>query len=125
MAVMRRPEVFHVGVAGAPVVQWEDYDTHYTERYMDTPQDNAEGYDAANVLTYAKDLDQPLLVIHGTADDNVYFMHSLKLVDALFREGKAFEFLPLAGSTHRVKDPAVVRRMYDRVLASFDRYLKP
>ncbi len=117
MAVMRRGELFRVGVAGAPVVDWRDYDTHYTERYMDLPQNNPQGYDAANVLTYVDDLSRPLLVIHGTADDNVYFTHSLKLADALFRAGKPFEFLPLAGYTHMLPDPLVTRRLYTRIMS--------
>ncbi len=125
MAVMRRPELFRVGVAGAPVVDWRDYDTHYTERYMDLPQNNPEGYDAANVLTYVDDLSRPLLVIHGTADDNVYFTHSLKLADALFRAGKPFEFLPLAGYTHMVPDPLVTKRLYTRIMSFLEAGLPP
>lgn len=105
MAVMQRPDVYHVGIAGAPVIDWHDYDTHYTERYMGLPEDNAEGYDAASVLTYAPQLDRPLLLIHGTADDNVYFLHSTKLVDRLLHEGRQVDFLPLPGSTHMVADP--------------------
>ncbi|MCP3980249.1 MAG: prolyl oligopeptidase family serine peptidase [bacterium] len=124
MAVMRHPELFRAAVAGAPVVDWRDYDTHYTERYMDLPQDNGEGYDAANVLTYVDRLDRPLLIVHGTSDDNVYFMHSLKLADALFRAGKSFDFLPLPGFTHMVPDPLVTRRLYGRILSHFDRALK-
>lgn len=118
MAAMRRPDIFRCGVAGAPVCAWEDYDTHYTERYMGLPQDNPSGYAASNVLTYCKDLTVPLLIIHGTADDNVYFMHSLKMTEALFRAGKKFEFLPLAGLTHMVPDPAVTVRLQSRI-ASF------
>ncbi|MHC4416432.1 MAG: S9 family peptidase, partial [Planctomycetota bacterium] len=124
MAVMRRPDVFHAGVAGAPVVDWLDYDTHYTERYMGLPQENLSGYEAANVLTYAGGLSRPLLVIHGTADDNVYFMHSLKLADALFRAGRHFELLPLPGFTHMVPDPLVTRRLYTRIVSFFDAHLK-
>jgi dipeptidyl-peptidase-4 len=123
MAVARRPELFRVGVAGAPVTTWEDYDTHYTERYMDLPQNNPEGYEAASVLTYAGDLNRPLLLVHGTADDNVYFMHSLKLADVLMRDGRDFEFLPLPGFTHMVTEPTVTRRLYWRMLEQFDRHL--
>jgi dipeptidyl-peptidase-4 len=123
MAVLRRPDVFHVAVAGAPVVTWEDYDTHYTERYMDLPQRNPTGYASASVLTHADRLERPLLLIHGTADDNVYFMHSLRLADALLRSGKTFEFLPLPGFTHMVPDPEVSQRMYRRILAMFDEHL--
>jgi dipeptidyl-peptidase-4 len=92
---------------------------------MDLPQDNREGYDAASVLTYVGELSRPLLIIHGTADDNVYFMHSLKLADALFRAGKRFDFLPLPGFTHIVPDPLVTERLYDRIMDHFDRHLRP
>jgi dipeptidyl-peptidase-4 len=123
MAAMRRPDVFKAGVAGAPVCSWEDYDTHYTERYMGLPDANQAGYDASNVLTYCKDLSVPLLIIHGTADDNVYFMHSLKMSEALFRAGKQFDFLPLAGFTHMVPDPEVTVRLESRIVTFFKKHL--
>ena len=75
-------------------------------------------------LTYAGKLERPLLILHGTADDNVYFAHSLKLADALFKAGKRFEVLPLPGFTHMVRDPLVTRRLYERILDHFDRHLK-
>jgi dipeptidyl-peptidase 4 len=119
MAVMQRPDIFRAGAAGAPVVDWRDYDTHYTERYMGLPDANRAGYDSASVLTYAARLERPLLLVHGTVDDNVYFLHSMKLVDALFRAGKPFEFLPLAGFTHMVPDPIVTARLYGRIESFF------
>jgi dipeptidyl-peptidase-4 len=115
LAVMRRPDVFKVAVAGAPVVDWRDYDTHYTERYLDLPQANPKGYEASNLLTYAAKLDRPLLLIHGTTDDNVYFFHSLKLAAALFRAGRRFEFLPLT-VTHQVPDPVVREQLWSRIV---------
>jgi len=124
MAVMQRGDVFHAGFAGAPVVDWQDYDTHYTERYLGLPQDQPEAYRVSNVLTYADKLERPLLLLHGTADDNVYFAHTLKLTDALFKAGKTFEVLPLPGFTHMVTDPLVTRRLYERILDHFDRHLK-
>jgi dipeptidyl-peptidase-4 len=123
MAAMRHPEVFRAGVAGAPVTDWHDYDTHYTERYLDLPELNPRGYRASSTLTWAPGLARPLLVIHGTADDNVYFMHSLKLCDALFRAGRDFEFLPLPGFTHMVPDPVVAARLYGRIVRFFERHL--
>jgi dipeptidyl-peptidase-4 len=123
MAVLKRPDVYKAAVAGAPVSDWEDYDTHYTERYMGLPQDNKEAYKEASLLTYAKDLKRPLLLIHGTADDNVYFRHSLRLADALFREGKEFDFLPLSGFTHMVPDPVVTQRLYGRIVGHFHKHL--
>jgi len=119
MAVHRRPDVFHAGVAGAPVTDWLDYDTHYTERYLGLPEANAEGYKASSVLTYAPKLRRPLLVVHGTADDNVYFLHSVRLADALFRAGREFDFLPLSGLTHMVPDPVVTRQLYTRIAEYF------
>lgn len=124
MGVMREPGVFKCGVAGAPVADWRDYDTHYTERYMGMPDENKAGYDAASVLTYCKDLTRPLLIIHGTADDNVYFMHALKMSDALFKAGKKHDFLALAGFTHVVPDPVVVKNLYGRVIGFFEENLK-
>ena len=123
MAVMRRPDVFHAGVAGAPVADWLDYDTHYTERYMGLPEPNAAGYEASNVLTYAKDLTRPLLIMHGTTDDNVYFKHALRMSDALFRAGKHHEFLPLTGFTHMVADPVVGRALQGRIIGFFEGHL--
>jgi dipeptidyl-peptidase-4 len=124
MAVMQRPDVFHVGVAGAPVVDWADYDTHYTERYLGLPAENPEGYQASSVLTYVSQLRRPLLIVHGTADDNVYFLHSMKLCDALFRAGKPYDFLPLAGFTHMVPDPLITQRLYGRIMDYFVEHLR-
>ncbi|MFT5432005.1 MAG: dipeptidyl-peptidase-4 [Myxococcota bacterium] len=102
MMVLRHPELYKVGVAGAPVSDWEDYDTHYTERYMGHPKQNVEGYKAANVLTHADKLRRPLLLLHGTVDDNVYPVHTFRASDAYFRAGKAHSVLPLSGFTHHV-----------------------
>jgi dipeptidyl-peptidase-4 len=124
MAVARRPDVFHAAVAGAPVTDWTDYDTHYTERYIGTPAANKEGYSASSVLESAGNLSRPLLVIHGTADDNVYFLHSLKLSDVLSRAGKAHDFLPLAGQTHVVADPKYALLVQQRTMEFFDRHLR-
>jgi dipeptidyl-peptidase-4 len=123
MAVMQRPDVFKAGVAGAPVCEWEDYDTHYTERYLGLPQDDPEAYRVSNVLTYTSDLERPLLIVHGTVDDNVYFTHAIEMSDALFRAGQHHEFLPLSGFTHMVPDPLVTQRLYSRLLGFFDRSL--
>jgi len=124
MATSRRPDIFRCGIAGAPVVTWENYDTHYTERYLGLPSENAEGYRASNVLTYASDLRRPLLLIHGLTDDNVYAQHSMQLSEALFNAGKSFNFLPLLG-THMVSDPLLRLRRQTRIIEFFDAELKP
>jgi dipeptidyl-peptidase-4 len=123
MAVELRPDVFRAAAAGAPVTDWRDYDTHYTERYMGLLPGAEAAYDEGSALVHAAKLERPLLLIHGTTDDNVYFTHSLKLSQALFRAGKPFEMLPLAGFTHMVPDPVVKRALSRRILDFFRRNL--
>ncbi len=124
LAVMRRPDVFHAGVAGAPVCDWFDYDTHYTERYLGVPPaPDDEIYQANSLLSYAPNLKRPLLLMHGTADDNVYFRHSLRLADGLFRHGKSFEMLPLSGLTHMVPDPVVMENLHGRIARFLQKHL--
>jgi dipeptidyl-peptidase-4 len=128
MAVLRRPDVFRAGVAGAPVSEWRDYDTHYTERYLGLPEaEGTEGpYSISSVLTYAAREEgerRPMLIVHGTADDNVYFSHSIKLADALFRADRPFEMLPLAGLTHMVPEAIITRRLQSRIAEFFRREL--
>lgn len=125
LAVLRRPDVFKVAVAGAPVADWEYYDTHYTERYLGLPAHNPQGYRDSNLLTWAAGLARPLLLVHGTSDDNVYFVHTLKLSDALFRAGKPHELLALPGLTHMVPDPVVMERLWARIAGFLTTHLSP
>jgi dipeptidyl-peptidase-4 len=112
-------------VAGAPVCDWRDYDTFYTERYLGLPDANRAGYQESSLLTYAPSLRRPLMLVHGTRDDNVYFFHTLKLCDALFRAGKPFSLLPLPGLTHMVPDPVVKQQLYGRIADALAAALKP
>jgi dipeptidyl-peptidase-4 len=123
LAVLRRPDIYKAAVAGAPVVDWLDYDTHYTERYLGLPDTDAVAYREASLLTYADNLQRPLLLVHGTADDNVYFRHTLKLTDALFRAGRDFELLPLPGLTHMTPDPIIKQRLGSRTAQFFHHHL--
>jgi len=118
MAAIRRPDIFRAGVVGAPVITWENYDTHYTERYLGLPQDNPEAYRISNVTTYVDELQRPLLLIHGITDDNVYFQHTLQLADALFRAGKTYDLLPMTG-THMISDPMIRLRRETRIMDFF------
>ena len=104
LAVLLRPDVFHAAVAGAPVTDWQLYDTAYTERYMRMPQNNPAGYEQTSALTHAHKLARPLLIIHGITDDNVHFAHTLALVEALYVAGKRAEVITLS-ATHMVPDP--------------------
>ncbi|MBV9275254.1 MAG: S9 family peptidase [Verrucomicrobia bacterium] len=121
LAVLRRPEIFKAAVAGAPVTDWLDYDTSYTERFLGIPGEKL--YAANSLLEDAPGLQRPLLLIHGTADDNVYFRHSLKLINQLERAGRSFEFVPLSGSTHMVLDPALRRQIEIRTAKFFRDHL--
>ncbi len=123
MAALLRPDVFKAAVAGAPVTDWRNYDTHYTERYLGLPSDAPANYDATSAVKHAAQLSRPLLLVHGTTDDNVYFTHSLDLAQALFRAGKPFDMLPLAGFTHMVPDPVVKKALAHRVYDFFREHL--
>lgn len=122
MAVMRRPDIFAAGIAGAPVADWQDYDTFYTERYMGLPQKNAEGYKISNALSYGDQLQRPLLIVHGLTDDNVYFQNTVKLSLALLRAGKPYELLLLPG-THMLADNELKRREAEKQMEFFATHL--
>jgi dipeptidyl-peptidase-4 len=107
LALLLQPEVFHAAIAGAPVTDWSLYDTAYTERYMNLPADNRDGYRHASALTHAGKLRRPLLLMHGTTDDNVHFAHTLALIEALYRAGKRAEVVALP-STHMLVDPKLM-----------------
>ncbi|WP_405601716.1 prolyl oligopeptidase family serine peptidase [Streptomyces sp. NBC_01410] len=105
LAVLRRPDVFHAAVAGAPVTDLRLYDTHYTERYLGDPGEQPEVYAANSLvtddgLTAPENPARPLMIIHGLADDNVVMAHTLRLSSALLAAGRAHEVLPLSGVTH-------------------------
>jgi dipeptidyl-peptidase 4 len=110
-ALLRRPDVVHAGVVGAPVTDMRLYDTHYMERFLGTPQQEPEAYDRANVVNDAAALRGELLILHGIADDNVYFAHSLRLSRALMQAGRRHSMIPLSGITHRPTDEAAAENM--------------
>ncbi|WP_436992479.1 prolyl oligopeptidase family serine peptidase [Streptomyces sp. enrichment culture] len=116
LAVLRRPDVFHAAVAGAPVTDWRLYDTHYTERYLGLPQERPEAY-AANSLVTDEGLSapaephRPLMIVHGLADDNVVAAHTLRLSSALLAAGRVHEVLPLSGVTHMTPQEQVAENL--------------
>ncbi|WP_329063866.1 prolyl oligopeptidase family serine peptidase [Streptomyces sp. NBC_01429] len=116
LAVLRRPDVFHVGVAGAPVSDLRLYDTHYEERYLGTPQDEPELYAAHSLVTddglsAPENPARPLMIIHGLADDNVVVAHSLRLSAALLAAGRPHEVLPLTGVTHMTPQEEIAENL--------------
>jgi dipeptidyl-peptidase-4 len=111
LAVLRRGDVFHAGIAGAPVTDWRLYDTHYTERYLGNPAVNDAPYAATSLMNDAHSLERPLLLIHGLADDNVVAAHTLQLSSALLAAGKPHEVLPLSGVTHMTPQEEVAENL--------------
>jgi dipeptidyl-peptidase-4 len=111
LAVLRRPDVFHAAIAGAPVTDWRLYDTHYTERYLSHPDENPEAYRRSSLLDDAAALSRPLLLIHGLADDNVVAAHTLRLSTALLEAGRPHTVLPLSGVTHMTPQEVVAENL--------------
>nr|WP_316929036.1 S9 family peptidase [Nitritalea halalkaliphila] len=102
LALMLGNDVFKAAIAVAPVTTWRYYDTIYTERYLQTPQLNAEGYDAYNPITHVDKLKGELLLIHGTGDDNVHYQNAVDLVDALIAADKQFETMYYPNRNHGI-----------------------
>jgi dipeptidyl-peptidase 4 len=114
LAVLRRPDVFHAAIAGAPVTDWRLYDTHYTERYLGLPGSNAEVYDRSGLISLAERSvvsPRPLMLIHGLADDNVVVAHTLRLSAALLAAGYPHQVLPLTGITHMASQETVAENL--------------
>jgi dipeptidyl-peptidase-4 len=111
VAVLRRPDVFHVGIAGAPVTDWTLYDTFYTQRYLGTPQDQPAAYRTNSLLDEAPLLERPLMIIHGLADDNVVAAHTLRLSQRLTEAGRPHTVLPLTGVTHITPQESVAENL--------------
>ena len=108
MLLMQAPDKFHYGIAGGGVYDWALYDSHYTERYMDTPQNNPEGYEVSKVMNYVSgyptdyttDESVMLKLTHGTGDDNVHHQNTLQLLDVMHKEGKKFDFMIYPDGMH-------------------------
>lgn len=111
LAVLRRPDVFHVAVGGAPVTDWSLYDTHYTERYLGRPDREPANYEQMSLLRQAGQLERPLMLIHGLGDDNVVVAHTLRFSSALLAAGRAHTVLPLTGATHMANDPVIAENI--------------
>jgi dipeptidyl-peptidase 4 len=111
LAVLRRPDVFHVAVAGAPVTDWALYDTHYTERYLGDPTQDPAPYQHCSLISEAAKLSRPLMLIHGLADDNVVVAHTLRLSGALLAAGRPHSVLPLSGVTHMTPQEEVAENL--------------
>jgi dipeptidyl-peptidase 4 len=122
-ALTHAPSVFRCGVAGAPVSDWKFYDTIYTERYMKTPAENQDGYRQSSPLAAVDKLSVPLLLIHGTADDNVHIQNSMAFLDAAIAAGRPCELHIQPGQRHGFGGEPSVRFLNDRIVEFFKRHL--
>ncbi|GLW09649.1 peptidase [Microtetraspora sp. NBRC 13810] len=111
LAVLRRPDVFHAAVAGAPVTDQRLYDTHWRERHLGHPGEHPEAYDRSSPINEAASLSRPLLLVHGLADDNVVAAHTLRFSAALLAAGRPHEVLPLPRASHLPSDEAVAENL--------------
>jgi dipeptidyl-peptidase-4 len=127
LAVLRRPDIFHAAIAGAPVVDWQLYDTGYTERYLGTDPLGADAaaYAGSSLLADAPKLSRPLLLIHGLADDNVVAAHTLRLSAALLAHGRAHDVLPITGATHMAGAAEVAANLLTLQIGWLRRALRP
>ncbi|WP_233355998.1 S9 family peptidase [Henriciella aquimarina] len=126
MTILQAPKgTFAAAAAGAPVTDWSLYDTFYTERYMDTPQDNPDGYEQSSVFAHAKNLTTPLLLMHGMADDNVTFDNMTRLMAAFQEMGKPFELMTYPGQRHGIRGAALQTHLMKTRIAFLNRHLKP
>jgi dipeptidyl-peptidase-4 len=122
-AMTHAPEVWRCGVAGAPVTDWSLYDSIYTERYMGTPESNPEGYRDSSPVNAIERLAAPLLLAHGTDDDNVHLQHTIQFVEALSRHRKHYELLIQPKQTHGFKGEGPEIYLHERMLEFFKRHL--
>ncbi len=125
LAVLRRPDVIHAAIAGAPVTDWRLYDTHYTERYLGDPAVNPPAYEHSSLLADADALRRPLLLVHGLSDDNVVAAHTLRLSSALLAAGRPHSVLPLSGVTHMTPQEVVAENLLLLQVEFLQRSLPP
>jgi dipeptidyl-peptidase-4 len=122
---MSHSERFRAGVAVAPVTDWRDYDSIYTERYLDEPAEFAADYKEFSVVNSAANLKGRLLLVHGTSDDNVHLENSVQFIQKLIEAEIPYDLQLYPRKTHSIAGPDVRTHLFNRILAHFEEYLKP
>jgi dipeptidyl-peptidase-4 len=122
-AILREDTPFKAAAAVAPVTDWGLYDTHFTERYMGSPKTDREGYVRSDVVPLAGNLRHPLLLMHGMADDNVLFEHTLRLVEALQMGGATFRLMVYPGRAHSLKGKETQLHVFKTIATFFEECL--
>jgi dipeptidyl-peptidase 4 len=123
-ALMHAPDVFKVGISGAPVTFWEGYDTHYTERYMGLPTSNESGYQTSAVLPYVEQLVGKLMLVQGLVDENVHARHAMRLIEALTSAAKDYELVLFPEARHMPRNPSHLEYLERKLVEFLNRYLK-
>lgn len=124
LAMLRHPDSFAAGAAVAPVTDWRNYDTHYTEERLGLPREEPGAYSKGSPITYADSLRRHLLVIHGMVDDNVHFQDTVQLVEAMTRTGVDFEVMFYPAGKHGIRADASRIHLFRKITRHFERYLK-
>ncbi len=123
-ALMHAPDVFKVGISGAPVTFWEGYDTHYTERYMGLPDTNESGYQTSAVLPYVEQMVGKLMLVQGLVDENVHARHAMRLIEALTTAAKDYELVLFPEARHMPRNPSHLEYLERKLVEFLNRYLK-
>ncbi len=121
---MTHSDRFKAGVSVAPVTDWRNYDSIYTERYMGLPAENADAYRDQSVVNSAKSLKGHLLLVQGTGDDNVHFANSIQFIQKLIDADLPYDYQVYPRKTHSIAGPEARTHLYNRILWQFDTYLK-
>ena len=124
MCLAKSPSLFKAAVSGAPVTSWDGYDTHYTERYMGTPETNEVGYTDSSVMTHVKNIKGQLLIVHGLIDENVHFRHTARLINSLIEEKKQYKLLIFPDERHMPRKQSDRSYMETEILEFFLTALK-
>jgi dipeptidyl-peptidase-4 len=122
-ALLLAPDVFKVGISGAPVTFWEGYDTHYTERYMGLPTTNESGYRTSSVLPYVDQLVGKLLLVQGLVDENVHARHAMRLIEALTTAGRDYELVLFPEARHMPRNLAHLEYLERKLLDFLNQHL--
>jgi dipeptidyl-peptidase-4 len=123
MLLCKAPDVFHAAVSGAPVTHWDGYDTHYTERYMQTPQTNPDGYDEGSVMKHVAKMKGKLMLVHGLIDENVHFRHTARLINRLIATRKVYDLLLFPEERHSPRRLGDRIYMEERISSFFNTHL--
>jgi dipeptidyl-peptidase-4 len=124
MYALTHSDVFKTGISVAPVTDWHNYDSIYTERYMGLPKENAKGYDESSMPRVADKLHGALLLVHGTSDDNVHFQNSIQMIDALIKADKQFRLMVYPGKTHGIAGKAARVHLFEMIEGDLEQELK-